>query len=140
MNDLKRPALKQIFGGTEVKMTYGLQLDLQRYMSDPTQVISMLTSDPYLRDWVIRRALTPATKSIVEEADLIKPEDITLDPDECLALLDWCAEHVTYFLGKSASSAAHLGKNYQELLGPLMPSTTGSASSPSTTPSAGLSE
>lgn len=137
---MQRPDLELTIGDQTIKMTYGLQSDLQRVMPDVSQVLSLLTTDPYLRDWVVRRALTKSTKSIEKEEDLISHDEITLDPDEILVLLDWVAEHLTYFFGKSAGTASRLGTEYQEQLARLLPSTTGSQTSPSTTQSAGDSE
>ena len=138
--DLTRPPLKKKFGTFEIKLTYGLQLDLQRMIPDPTEVMNLLINDPYLRDWIIRRVLTDKASSVTEEAQLISYEEITLDPDEILDLLDWVSGHLMYFFGKSAAKATRLGEQYKDQLAQLIPSSIGSTDSLSLTESAGPSD
>jgi hypothetical protein len=124
----KRPPLEFSTGSYTVKWTYGLQMDIQRLLPDTSQLISMLTSDIYLRDFVIRRALTPLKGSITEEKDLIAAEDIELDPEQLLDLLDFVSSHLNYFFTMSARKAAQIGADYQNELGHLTQSATGSES------------
>ncbi len=140
MTDMKRPPLSLEIGEYTIKMTYGLQMDLQKLLPDPEQVISLLTADAYLRDIVVRRALTPAEKPVKDDEDLISANEIDLDPDQIVEVLDFVAGHLVYFFGNTASSAARLGGQYQEKLAQLLHSMNGSQTSPSTTPSAGLSD
>lgn len=135
-----RPPLEFQINDMKIKWTYGLQIDIQRMIPDAPQVITLLTTDPYLRDFVVRRALTNSGKSITAEDELIAAEAIDSDPDAILDLLDWISGHLMYFFTKSARSAARLGTEHRDELTRLMPSLIGSEDSASTTPVAGPSE
>lgn len=136
----ERPPLTITLGEKTYKMTYGLQMDIHRLVPDPTQVISLMTTDPYLRDYIIRRVLTDSPKMIQDDDDLIPAEEVDLSSDEIVEILDWVGGHVLSFFLQSAQAAANLGRKYQDQLGQLMPTSGGSEASPSPTPSAGPSE
>ena len=142
---MKRPDLKiNVCIGNEtreIKWTYGLSNDIQRLVPDAGAAIGDITSQPYIRDYIVRRALTDKKGFVEKEEDLISPDEIDdLDPDEVAKILDWASEHLLYFFGNSAGSMSRLAKQFSALLQPLNPSSTGSDPSPSTTPSAGPSE
>lgn len=138
---MNRPPLTFEINDIKIKMTYGLQMDLQRLVPDATQAVDLIMEDPYLRDFVLRRALTNSPKSIKEEDNLIKPEELEeLDPDHLIDLLDWITGHLMYFFVKSASNLARHGADMKEVLDRLTPSQTGSTPSASETPPAGPSE
>jgi len=142
---VKRPELKlKVALGDqerEIKWTYGLSNDIQRLVPDAGAAIGDITSQPYIRDYIVRRALTDKKGFVEKEEELISPEEIDdLDPDEVASILDWVSEHLLYFFGNSAGSMSRLAKQFSALLQPLNHSSTGSEDSPSTTPSAGPSE
>lgn len=142
---MQRPPLKlELTIGENTKTvvyTYGLSNDIQRLVPDAGAVIGDIMSQPYIRDYIVRRVLTDKKGFVEKEEDLIAPEEIDdLDPDEVAKILDWASEHLLYFFGNSAGSMSRLAKQFSALLQPLSPSSTGSDPSPSTTPSAGPSE
>lgn len=142
---MKRPELKlKVMLGDqerEIKWTYGLSNDIQRLVPDAGAAISDIVSQPYIRDYIVRRALTDKKGFVEKEEELIAPEEIDdLDPDDVAKILDWVSEHLLYFFGNSAGSMSRLAKEFNALLQPLNRSSTGSEGSPSTTPSAGPSE
>lgn len=116
-----------------IKLTYGLFQDLQRAVADPAILIEVITSDPFTRDYIIRRCLTP-TKKLIKDPDteLIQAEDVTLvDLDEIDRLLQWVAGHMLYFFATSAGGLKRLGEVFKNNLMddaqvPPVPSTTGS--------------
>jgi hypothetical protein len=124
---MERPALTFKAGESEIRWTYGLQLDLQRLVPDAENTISAIMGEPFVRDYMIRRALTLVKKSIADEKDLIAVEDVELDPDEALALLDWVSGHLLYFFTKSAKNLSLQGDAVKASL-PSQPSTDGFAS------------
>lgn len=137
--ELKRPPLTievTIDDGTtkEIKLSYGLFNDLQRTLPDPGAVLDTMIADPYTRDYIIRRCMTP-TKKIVKdpETELVAAEDTGLDdPDEIDKLLQWVTEHMLYFFAISAGGMKRLSEAFKVKLGPLpdqpAPSTSGSPS------------
>lgn len=125
-----------------IKMSYGLQTDLQRLVPDVSAVIDSVTSNPEVRDYLVRRAMTPATKMISDEKDLVADPRIS-DPDEVLKLLEWISGHLLYFFAKSARSLASLGTSFKaemKTAAQQVPSSDGSESSASPTPTAGPSD
>lgn len=136
---MDRPSLTHKAGETEIRWTYGLQLDLQRLIPDSENTIVSILSDPFVRDYLVRRALTPLKKSITDEKELISVEDIELDPDQVLALLNWLSGHLMYFFTTSARNLAAQGAEVKESL-PSLLSMSGSEASASKTDSAGPSE
>ncbi|WOF44363.1 hypothetical protein KNJ79_05370 [Sphingopyxis indica] len=141
---MKRPDLKiEITIGEEkreIKWTYGLSNDIQRLVPDFGAAVNDIVSDPGIRDYIIRRALTDKKGIVREESELISFEAIDdIDPEEVLRLLEWVSEHLLYFFVTSAAVTSRQAKEYSSELGRLSPSSTGSADSPSTTPPAGPS-
>lgn len=124
----------------EIKWTYGLQLDCQRILPDPSAAMNNILADPETRDYLIRRVLTDNKKSIDKFEELVKIEDVPVDDPDMLAdLLDWVAGHILYFFGRTASSLARHAAETKETLRPFSPSLAGSADSASSTPSTGPS-
>ena len=99
---MERPPLTIKVRENEIKMNYTLQMDLQCMVPNAETAIETILSDPYTRDYIVRRVLTPSRKALKDEKDLIQMEDVELDMDETLAILDWVAEHLLYFFAKSA--------------------------------------
>lgn len=128
---MERPALTHTVGEKEIKWTYGLQRDMERMLPDAEQAITEVLTNPYTRDYLVRRALTDIKKSVTDEAELIAIEDIDLDPDEQLALLDWVTGHLLYFFSRSAANLSRQGLSFKTTLDQLAPSTTGSEASAS---------
>ena len=117
----------------EIKLSYGLFQDLQRAVPDPGALIETITSDPYTRDYILRRCLTPTRKMIKDpDTELIDAEKCELDdPDEAEKLLQWVAEHMLYFFATSAGGMKRLAEAFKDqfnLETPPAPSTTGSPS------------
>lgn len=125
---MERPSLTFKVEDTELRWTYGLQLDIQRIVPDAENTISSILSDPYTRDYLIRRALTPVKASVTDEKNLVQIEDIDLDPDQVLSLLEWISGHLLYFFLKSAKSLSAQGAEFKAGLPQTLsaPSTAGS--------------
>jgi hypothetical protein len=119
MSELKRPDLKIALVGedgetVEVKMTYGLFNDLQRTVPDAGNIVSIISSDPFTRDYLLRRCLTPVRKIITDDSELIPAEDVTIDnPDEIDKLMQWVAGHLLYFFATSAGGLRQLGEAFK---------------------------
>jgi hypothetical protein len=117
-----------------IKLTYGLHQDLQRLVPDPAALIETITSDPYTRDYVVRRVLTPSKKIITKpEEELIPADEVPIDdPDEIDKILQWVAGHMLYFFATSAGGLKQLGEIFKNTLGLTQqtdqpaPSTSGS--------------
>jgi hypothetical protein len=128
---MKRPDLTFTAGDQEIRWTYGLQLDLQRLVPDTENVIAAIMGDTYVRDYLVRRALTPLKKSVLDEAELITAEEIDLDPDQVLELLEWISGHLLHFFAKSVTNLMAQGAEFKESLPkaptPLEPLADGSA-------------
>jgi hypothetical protein len=128
---MKRPDLTFTAGEQEIRWTYGLQLDLQRLVPDTENVIAAIMGDTYVRDYLVRRALTPLKKSVLDEAELITAEEIDLDPDQVLELLEWISGHLLHFFAKSVTNLMAQGAEFKESLPkaptPLEPLADGSA-------------
>jgi hypothetical protein len=109
----------------EIKMSYGLFNDLQRSIPDPAAVVDTMLSDPYTRDYVIRRAMTPLKKMVKDpDTELLPVEDCGLDdPDEIDKLLQWIVGHMLYFFATSAGGLKRLSDQLQAKLAqaPLAP-------------------
>lgn len=123
---MQRPELTFKAGETEVRWTYGLQLDLQRLVPDAESMIESIMTDTFTKDYIVRRALTPLKKSITEPKDLVSVEDVDLDPDQILDLIDWVSAHLLHFFINSAKNLAARGAEFKANL-PSTPSTDGSA-------------
>lgn len=91
-------------GDKEIRMCHGLMCDFQRMVPDATSAVSFIVNDPFVRDYLVRRALTDSRKSIEKEEELIDHDQIELDTDEVLELIDWIAEHLLYFFVKSVEN------------------------------------
>lgn len=91
-----------VVGDLRLKMTYGLLSDIQKILPDPEQAIVYITSDAYVRDYIIRRCLTPSKACITHEDQLIKAEEVDLTTTETSTVLDWAAGHVLSFFIRSA--------------------------------------
>jgi hypothetical protein len=113
---MKRPDLTFTAGEQEIRWTYGLQLDLQRLVPDTENVIAAIMGDTYVRDYLVRRALTPLKKSVLDEAELITAEEIDLDPDQVLELLEWISGHLLHFFAKSVTNLMAQGAEFKESL------------------------
>jgi hypothetical protein len=133
-----RPDLTVRVGDQIIKMTYGLEMDLRRMLPDPNTAVSLLRDDQYTQDYVVRRVLTPTKRMITDKDDLIDMESVDISSDDVETILTWAAEHALYFFMSRTLEMAKLGVRYQ-LVQPT-PSTDGSETSASTTPSAGPSE
>lgn len=132
---LVRPPLKITVkldeGEHTVHMTYGLFSDMQRVCPDPGVVLEAGLTDPFARDYLIRRCMTESKKMISDEKELIAPEDMNLsDPDEIEKLLAWVTGHLLYFFARSAKGLADLGQKFKSQMEktPVAPSKTGSES------------
>lgn len=116
-----------------IKMSYGLFNDLQRMISDPAALVETIMGDPYVRDYAVRRCLTPTKKMVTNpDEELVPVEKIGLDdPAEIDKLLQWVAGHMLYFFATSAGGLKRLGEAFKGTLNPdaealPAPSTIGS--------------
>jgi hypothetical protein len=138
---IARPPLSvtvQLDDGQEktIKLTYGMHQDLQRLVPDPASLLETIMSDPYTRDYVIRRCLTPLKKIVTKpEEELVPAEEIEIsDPDQIDKILQWAAGHLLYFFATSAGGLKQLGEAFKAAFGNIptedqpAPSTTGSES------------
>lgn len=137
---LTRPPLTlrvQCEDGSEktIKLTYGMHQDLQRLVGDPTSLIETVTSDPYTRDYVVRRCLTPSKKIITKpEEELIPADEVPIDdPDEIDKIVQWVAGHMLYFFATSAGGLKQLGAAFKAAIGVLPETETTDQPAPSTT-------
>lgn len=134
MSELERPPLKhqvQLDDGDtkSIHLTYGLWNDFQRVMPDATVVVEGGLTDPFLRDYLVRRCFTETSKMIEKEEDLIGVDKMPVsDPVEIEKLLSWITAHLLYFFGASASSLRSLGQKFQSTIQttPAAPSADGS--------------
>lgn len=102
------PSRTLTIGAFEIRMCHGLMCDFQRMVPDAASAVTYILGDNFVRDFLVRRALTPSKKSIDKLEDLIDHSEIDLDTDEVLALVDWIAEHLLYFFVKSAENFSRL--------------------------------
>lgn len=112
-----------------IVMSYGLFHEVSKVVPSPEQITDLLISDPYLRDYVVRRLLT-GNKKIENDEDLVDLFDLDVDLDEVEAMVSWAAEHVLHFFMKSAAKMAKTGEKYLETIRELTQSSqsqTGSA-------------
>lgn len=101
-----------------IAMTYGLFNEIMRVIPEPGRIQDLVVSDPYLRDYVVRRMLT-GNKRVDKDEDLVDPFEIDLDIDELDDLVAWVAEHVLHFFMKSAAKTAKIGERYQPVVDQL---------------------
>jgi hypothetical protein len=132
-----RPPLTITVGDKTYKMTYGLEMDLRRLLPDLASALTLIATDAYIQDYVLRRVLTDKNQIITDPNLLIMQDEVTLDSEEIEQVLSWATEHALYFFMRRTLEVGKLGVRYQSAL--QMPSKDGSETSASTTPSAGLS-
>lgn len=132
-----RPPLTITVGDQEIKMTYGLEMDLRRMLPDPGATLVLIQTDPTTQDYLVRRVLTPKKGQVLDLKELIPDEEVDISSDDVENILSWVAEHSLYFFVKRASEMAKLAGTYK--LDRPKPSSGGSEDSASTTPSAGPS-
>lgn len=126
-------------GPFDIKMSYGLEMDLRRVLPDPSTAMQLIMVDPDTQDYVVRRCLTPSKKLVRDENELISPDEVDLDTNESDKILLWALEHQLYFFAKRAKEIMTLAAR-QQTKAPSLHTTDGSEVSPSKTPSAGPSE
>lgn len=117
--DLQKPARTfdlTVNGETQtIVMSYALFNEIMRVIPSPEQITSLLVSDPYLRDYVIRRMLT-GNKKVENDEDLIDAFDVDVDVFQLDELVSWVGEHVLHFFMNSAAKAAGIAVKYQGTL------------------------
>lgn len=101
-----------------IVMSYGLFNEIAKVVPSPEQITDLLISDPYLRDYVIRRLLT-GNKKVTTDEDLVDMFDLDVDLEEIEGLVSWAAEHVLHFFMKSAAKMATTGEKYQATIAEL---------------------
>jgi hypothetical protein len=126
-------------GPYDIKMTYGLEMDLRRLLPDPGTAMQLAMTDVFTQDYLVRRCLTKSAKMIRNDEDLIPVEDVDISTDDADALIMWVLEHQLYFFTKRARGVSELAARQKAELQQSR-STIGSEPSPSTTPSAGPSD
>jgi hypothetical protein len=110
-----------------VKLSYGLFNDLQRTVPDAAAVVDTMLSDPYTRDYIVRRCMTPIKKMVKDiETELLPVDEIGVDdPDEIDKLLQWVTGHLLYFFAISAGGLKQLSEQFKAAV-PSAPSSSGS--------------
>lgn len=120
LKNIERPPLTFTFKNDvrpPIKMTYGLEMDIRRLLPDPMLVMTLLQTDIFTQDYVIRRCLTDTKKIVMDKDDLIPEEEIgDLDGDEIERLLFWAGEHALYFFAKRVAGIGEMGTKFQSLL------------------------
>lgn len=115
--DLPKPSrtFDMIVNGEKqtIAMTYGLFNEIMRVVPSPEQITDLVVTDPFLRDYVVRRMLT-GNKKVESDADLVDPFELDIDIDKLDDLVSWVAEHVLHFFMKSAAKTAKIGEKYKE--------------------------
>lgn len=101
---MKKPDRVFKIGEVEIRMCHGLMCDFQRMVPDAASAVEFILNDSFVRDYLVRRALTNTRKSIEKMEDLIDHEDVDLDTDEILELVDWISEHLLYFFVRSVEN------------------------------------
>lgn len=133
MSEHERPPLKHTVRWTDgdktIHLSYGLWNDLQRVCPEPSVVVEGGLTDPYLRDYLIRRCFTDTKKSVIDEKDLLPEDEMPVgDPEELEKLLAWIEGHLLYFFGASSTSLKRLGETFKKTLtdqAPVDPSKSG---------------
>jgi hypothetical protein len=123
---MDKPKLTYKLGEREIRWTYGLQLDIQRIVPDAESLMATIMSEPSVRDYLVRRCLTDKKGSVENADELVKIEDVELDPEEVLGLLNWISSQLLHFFMNSAKNLAEQTAAFKAAL-PSMPSTAGSA-------------
>ena len=111
-----RPSLTIKVNGREIKMVYGLEMDLRRMLPDPSATLNLIQSDPFTQDYIVRRVLTDKKGMVTDLNDLVNMDDVDLDPEQVEEILTWAAEHALYFFVKRTLQLAELGVRYQRAL------------------------
>lgn len=134
--EFDKPSLRlQVNDDYQVKMSYGLLMDLQRLLPSPEQAMMLVMTDAYTQDYVIRRVMTDSKGTIMKMEDLAPSESFDLEPAQVEGILTWVVQHILHFFALRAASLSKVGENYKTALPSLF--TTGSPDSASETPSAG---
>lgn len=133
-----RPPLTIEVNGEEIKMSYGLEMDLRRMLPDPMATLTLIQQDPTTQDYLVRRVLTPKKGQVSSMDELISDEDLEISSEDVERILSWVAEHSLYFFVKRALEMARLAGTYK--LDRQKPFSAGSEDSASTTQSAGPSD
>lgn len=126
MTDDTPPEDTVVVSGVKYKMTYGLLTDLQRVIPEPEQVVTYVLTDSFVRDYIVRRVLTPAKGMLKSEEDLISADDVDLSPSEIHEILDWAVAHLLHFFVKSAQGLQKQGARLKAMVVPSQPQPTGS--------------
>lgn len=139
---MERPSLTfKLSDEREIKWTYGLATDIQRMVPGAEELVNGTLTNPYTRDYVVRRLLTDKKGFVGDEDELIGAEELDdLDPDVVLSLTDWATGHLLYFFANSAGNMKTRLEQFGKALPQSAPSQTGSKDSASSTQSAGPSE
>lgn len=128
--------LKTIDGSEkDIFMSFGLMNAITRVVGNVDNVAS-LVNDHDARDQILVELLSERTKGgkVVNKAVL---DEIDLDYNEVLSLLTWAQEHMVDFFMKSLTGVKNLVEANKEKIQDLVSFLTGSAASPSGTPSVG---
>lgn len=111
MTEMKAPKRTFKVGEHEIRMCHGLMMDLQRVIPDLQSCIPTVLNEPFIRDYLVRRALTKTNKSVEKDEDLVGHEELDeLDTDQILDLIDWVTEHLLYFFVQSANRMTKLAE------------------------------
>lgn len=129
LTSVPRPDLSIKIGDREIKMVYGMEMDLRRLLPDPQSAMQLVMNDAFTQDYIVRRCLTDTKKMIIQSEELIDFEEVDITSEDVERLLKWVVEHTLYFFLKRASAMAELASVYKT--DQTRPSTAGSEISPS---------
>lgn len=117
---MSEPSDKLTIQGKTYKMSYGLLIDLQRMIPNAEQAVTYISTDSFVRDYLVRRVLTEKKGSVTDENELIKSEDVDLSMNETLEVLNWVTEHLLYFFTQQALALGRSAKHLQSLTDPSL--------------------
>lgn len=112
----------------DIEMSFGLFQEIMKVVPQPENVASLLISDFYLREYVIRRMLT-GRKRVKEDSDMVDLIELDLDSEDVDGLVLWVTDHILYFFTTTAEKSLSLGKKYADRMEKVtlsLPSQTGS--------------
>lgn len=116
MSDITKPSTKfkiKINGeDTDVVMSFALFQEVMKVIPSPENIASLLITDFYLREYVVRRVLT-GNKRVKTDDDMIDLFSLDIDEADLEEMVLWITDHILYFFTKTAERSLHLNEKYQ---------------------------
>lgn len=88
----------------EIKMVFSLLQDILKIVGGLENIEALILSDPFMRDFVVARALTPGKGSKLKPEELVDLDEIDLDYQDIVSLIAWISAHIVFFTVASAKS------------------------------------